>query len=131
MNKLYKRISKTASGTQTCLVLNSAAAFLEDFSNIFDTVFVYKDQEPVVRRKNIIYQEFFDEAINLPKFDLVFTDLDGLKNLYFIERLLVRQHPIIMIHSENYLDKQFSEFLKNCQYVVVDIAKGFQTWKKK
>jgi hypothetical protein len=131
MNKLYKRISKTASGTQTCLVLNSAVAFLEDFSNIFDTVFVYKDQEPVVRRKNIIYQEFFDEAINLPKFDLVFTDLDGLKNLYFIERLLVRQHPIIMIHSENYLDKQFSEFLKNCQYVVVDIAKGFQTWKKK
>jgi hypothetical protein len=131
MNKLYKRISKSACGTQTCLVLISAVAFLEDFSNIFDTVFVYKDQEPVVRRKNIIYQEFFDEAINLPKFDLVFTDLDGLKNLYFIERLLVRQHPIIMIHSENYLDKQFSEFLKNCQYVVVDIAKGFQTWKKK
>jgi hypothetical protein len=131
MNKLYKRITKIASGTQTCLVLNSAAPFLEDFSNIFATVFVYKDQDPVIRRKNIIYQEFFDEAINLPKFDLVFTDLNGLKNLFFIERLLVRQHPIIMIHSENHIDAPFSEFLKNCQYVVVDIAKGFQTWKKK
>lgn len=131
MNKFYKRITKTADGTQACLVLNSAAVLLEDFSNIFNTVFVYKDQEPVLRRKNIIYQEFFDEAINLPKFDLVFTDIDGLKNLYFIERLLVRQHPIIMIHSEDYIDAPFSEFLKNCQYVVVDIAKGYQTWKKK
>jgi hypothetical protein len=131
MNKFYKRITKVADGTHSCLVLNSAVEFLEDFSNIFDTVFVYKDQEPVVRRKNIVYQEFFDELINLPKFNLVFTDIDGLKNLFLIERLLVRQHPIIMVRSENYIDKNFSDFLKNCQYVIVDIAKGYQIWKKK
>ncbi len=131
MNKFYKRITKAADGTHSCLVLGSATEFLEDFSNIFETVFVYKDHEPLIRKKNIVYQEFFDELINLPKFNLVFTDISGLKNLRLVERLLVKQHPTIMVYSENYIDKEFSDFLKNCQYVIVDIGKGYQLWKKK
>ena len=131
MNKFYKRITKTADGVDSCLVLNSAANLLEDFSNIFGTVFVYKEHNVVVKRKNIVYQEFFDELINLPKFNLIFTDVDGIKNLRLVERLLIKQKPTLMIYTENYIDKEFSDFLKSCQYVITDISKGYQIWKKK
>lgn len=131
MNKFHKRISKAADGTDFCLVLSPATEFLEDFSEIFDTVFAYKESDVTIKRKNIVYQEFFDELINLPKFNLVFTEVDGVKNLRLVERLLIRQHPTIMIYSENYIAKEFSDFLKSCQYVIVDIGKGYQLWKKK
>jgi len=131
MNKFHKRITKAADGTDFCLVLSGGTEFLGDFSEIFNTVFVYKEHDAIVKRKNIIYQEFFDELINLPKFNLIFTEVSGVKNLRLVERLLVRQHPTIMIYTDNYIDKEFSEFLKNCQYVIVDIGKGNQIWKKK
>lgn len=131
MSKFHKRVKKLSSNTEFCLVLRSGLESIEDFSEIFSCVFVYKDADPVYKAKNVVYQESFEELERMPHFDFVFTDEEGLKNLSFVQSLLRIQQPVLMVKAELYIDKIFSNILKECRYDLVDFVKGYQTWKKR
>lgn len=131
MSKFHKRISKTVDITDYCLVLDSSIGAIETFSEIFNTVFVYKTSEIVFKSRKLVYQEKFEDLNALPHFNFVYTEIESIKNLEIVKSLLMMQKPVLMIKSENYIDKRYSSILKECRYELVDFAKGYQIWKKK
>lgn len=128
MSKFLKRLRKIKKNLCNCVVLGTGLGRLLEFAEGFNSVFILKTNQPLVKGKNIIYRENFKEISIITDIDFAFVDTDQLDKIDEIENLLNKCRPIIMINSGEFIDPNFSKKLRLMGYDIVELLKDYQIW---
>ena len=124
MRKLDKRI-------RNVLVVGTALKQLEDLLESFATVFVIDNLNTRLRKRNIIYQEDFDNIHLLTDIDLIIIDFAHEYAIPELIQVWRRTNPTIVIQGPELISKDYQKLLKVDHYAIIEVAKGYYVWKNK
>jgi hypothetical protein len=129
MANLAKKLRKLLKHRRNIAMIEPTPEFLEEMSEQFDTIFVFSEQPPLIRKRNIIYRlDYNDTAIasDISMIHITTEHLDKLSNCLV---LINKSKPAIMIDNPNPLGKKSTRWLENVSYEIKELAKHWQMWK--
>jgi hypothetical protein len=131
MTKFSKRIKKINRKSRNLLVLGTAFGNLEELLDSFDTVFVVSNNLPIIKKRNLIYRENYDNIHMLTDIDIIIVDLDHGNFIPELIQVWRRTNPAIVVQGPDLISKDIQKILKADHYNIVDIAKNYYLWKNK
>lgn len=129
MSKFAKRIKKLNKKSRNILVAGSAWGNLSELTDSFGTIFLIDDKKRILRSKNIVYRENFDNISHLYDVDVVLIDLDHENHITELLPLLKRWNSLIVIEGPALISQENQRFLKSHNYQIVDVYKNYYVWK--
>ena len=127
MTDINKTIRKIAGNQKNALALYVDEEFIAGAAENFNTVFVYSNSQ-VVRARNIVYRENFNDMSVLSEIGVVLFAGENLSSLKYLKDLLSKTRAAIILFSPELMDAEHAKLLKNYRYQIVDIRKKFQVW---
>jgi len=131
MTKFAKKVTKAVKHTNNAIVIGRGFGYFDELIETFKTVFVLSDGVNETKGRNIVYREEFSDIKQLPYIDAVFVDNEQLENMKKLENLLQQTSLTLYIGTDHFLHPEYSTFLGNKKYEVVEITKSYQVWKSK
>ena len=129
MSKFAKRIKKLNKKCRNILVVGNAWGNLQEISENFNNIFLIDDQKRILRAKNIIYRENYDNLNHINDIDIILLDLDHENHLSELLPVFKRWSSIILIQGPDLISKENQKFLKSHHYQIVEIHKNYFQWK--
>jgi len=129
MNKFGKRIKKFIGRAENALVVGHGFEKLPEILQTFKTVFVVSENLPVIKAKNLIYRESFDDLNALTELTVIFFDRNQIDKLKITIPLWYRQKPHIIIEGNIVIDRELSADLYNHGYRAVELQGTHHIWK--
>lgn len=129
MSKFVKRIRKLNKASRNVLIVGQAWGNLQDVVESFSSIFLIDDQKRIIRAKNVIYRENFDNVSQLQDVDLILLDLDHENHINNILPILKRWTSILIIEGPGLISKENQNFLKTHRYEIVEVQKRHYVWK--
>ena len=106
MSKFKKRITKSMSKPlNDCLVIGQGYGFLKDILEMYNTVFIYGNNEPVPKAKNLILRTSIDVAYNIPNITTIFIDQTHIKYFDQLIPILTSAAPDLYIEGNEVVPK--------------------------
>lgn len=130
MSKFIKRVKKSLRGIDTALVLGDAFGNLPEVLTVFNSVFVYNDQHPDLRRKNLVYIQKGCSLDTLPNIDAVFINLSRVKEIESLVLIMTKFKPTIFIEGDEVIGRSLSVELYRNNYRASEQLGTFHSWKK-
>ena len=131
MSKFAKRIKKLNKKCRNILVVDHAWGNLQEISENFNNIFLIDDQKRILRAKNIIYRENYDNLNHINDIDTVLVDLDHENHLSELLPVFKRWNSLILIEGPDLISKENQKFFKSHHYQIVEIHKTYYQWKLK
>jgi hypothetical protein len=131
MTKFSKRIRKINRRARNLLVIGTAFGNLEELLDSFDTVFVVGNNPPIIKKRNLIYRENYDDIHTLTDVDIIIVDFDHSNFIPELTQVWRRTNPAIVVQGPELISKDIQKILKSDHYNIVDVAKGYYLWKNK
>lgn len=129
MSKFAKRIKKLNKKARNLLVVGNAWGNMNDLLESYATIFHIDDQQRIVRAKNVVYRENFDNIHLLQDVDLAIIDLDHQNHLSELLPVFKRWSSLILLQGPEIISKENQQFLKSHNYQIVEIHKSYFQWK--
>lgn len=130
MTKFQKKISKTAKKLDNCLLIGNGFGFLEEFLEIFKTVFVINDPKPEIRAKNLIFRDDSENLSQLAELTHIIFDRHSVTELEKYQYLWQKHNLVIIIEGNNPIEREFSKPLYNTHWQCTDTQGYFHIWEK-
>ncbi len=103
MTKFSKRIKKINRKSRNLLVLGTAFGHLEELLDSFGTVFVVSDNLPIIKKRNLIYRENYDDIHVLTDVDIIIVDFDHGNFIPELTQVWRRTNPAIVVQGPDLL----------------------------
>ena len=113
------------------LVVGTAFGNLEELLDSFNTVFVVSNDPPIIKKRNLIYRENYDDIHTLTDVDIIMIDFDQSNFIPELTQVWRRTGPAIVVQGPDLISKDIQKILKSDHYNIVDVAKGYYLWKNK
>jgi len=121
MSKFAKRIKKLNKKARNVLVVGNAWGNVQEIIDSYNTIFLVDDHQRVIRARNIVYRENFDNIHSLHDVDVILLDLDHQNHLVDLLPLFKRWSSLIIIEGPELISKENQTFLKAHNYQIVEI----------
>ena len=131
MTKFSKRIKKINRRARNLLVIGTAFGNLEELLDSFDTVFVVSSNPPIIKKRNLIYRENYNDIHTLTDVDIIIVDFDHNNFIPELTQVWRRTNPAIVVQGPDLISKDIQKILKSDHYNIVEVAKGYYLWKNK
>ena len=131
MTKFSKRIKKINRRARNLLVLGTAFGNLGELLDSFDTVFVITNSPPIIKKRNLIYRENYNDIHTLTDVDIIIVDFDHSNFISELTQVWRRTNPAIVVQGPDLISKDIQKILKSDHYNIVEVAKGYYLWKNK
>ena len=131
MSKFAKRIKKINRRARNLLVIGTAFGNLEEILDSFDTVFVVSSNPPIIKKRNLIYRENYNDIHMLTDIDIIIVDFDHSDFISELTQVWRRTNPAIVVPGPELISKDIQKILKSDHYNIVEVAKGYYLWKNK
>jgi hypothetical protein len=128
MNKFIKRIRKIKKNPRFAIYLGSHHADIENFLELFPTIFWYKADDSSKSKKNLIYVSDLKFLNSLNEVEMVVVSDLEKPMVIDIQPLLIKSRPIILSRSADQISNEQSEFFKKIRYHATDLINGYQIW---
>jgi hypothetical protein len=129
MSDFGKKLRKMAKRKANVVALNPDSELLESISDNFQTVFVYVNTPPVVKKRNIVYREEIHTLFDLPDVCLIVVDDEMSKTLIYMRELIKRNKPLVVVQSGEILHKRIFKWMNDeVHYDLTELAKKWQCW---
>jgi len=129
MSKFAKRIKKLNKKARNVLVVGNAWGNVQEIIDSYNTIFLVDNHQRVIRARNIVYRENFDNIHSLHDVDVILLDLDHQNHLVDLLPLFKRWSSLIIIEGPELISKENQTFLKAHNYQIVEIHKTYFQWK--
>ena len=129
MSKFAKRIKKLNKKCRNVLVVGNAWGNLTELVENFNSIFLIDDQKRIVRAKNVIYRENFDNISHIYDVDIILINLDHENRIAELLPVIKRSNPVIVTEGPEIISKENQKFLKSHHYEIVEIHKTYFQWK--
>ncbi len=129
MSKFAKRLKKLNKKARNILVVGNAWGNVQELAEFYNTVFLVDDQQRMVRGRNIVYRENFDNIHLLYDVDIVLFDIDHQNHISELFQVFKRWDSLIIIQGPELITKENQNFLKSHNYQIVEIHKTYYQWK--
>jgi len=130
MSKFIKKITKSKKDPRNILVLGIGFDRLEDLCNSFASIFIISTEKQIVRKRNLIYKENFDQLEMLPDIDVIVMDRNQDLHISKLLSLLNKYQPVILVQGIELFGKAEYKFLKTYGYAVTQMFNDSHLWKK-
>jgi hypothetical protein len=131
MNKFKKRITKNIRKTPIdALVLGNAFGRLDAVLDVFDTVFLYGNDDLTLRFRNLIYRTELNSTFNLYNLTAIFIDLKHIGLFETLVPLLNNPQPDLFIEGNEVIPKTETKILYREGYRAVAQLGDFHQWSK-
>jgi len=131
MAKFKKRIIKTIEKpTNSALVMGNGFGHLEEILEMFNTVFVFRDDPPGIKSRNLIYKSNLKAVNDLKGIDVVFFDLQKVNFFEHISPLLVGSMPDLIVEGNDVVLKDKTENLYRNGYRALAQGGSWHYWRK-
>ena len=97
----------------------------------FDTVFVVSSNPPIIKKRNLIYRENYNDIHTLTDVDIIIVDFDHSNFIPELTQVWRRTGPAIVVQGPDLISKDIQKILKSDHYNIVEVAKGYYLWKNK
>jgi hypothetical protein len=131
MSKFKKRLTKPRNDLQTALVLGQGFGYLIEILELFKTVFVIADSRPIIKSKNLVYRENFNNLEVLSDISIIFVDLYCLDQLNNLISVWNKCSPEIIIEGDDVVKLEAVNVLRSHSYQPVAQEGIFHVWNKK
>lgn len=131
MTSFGKKLQKSEKNLQNAVVLGTAFGNLESIVNFFNSVFVFDTEPPKFKKKNLIYNENFNNIDTINEVSHVFVDLNKVSEISKIQSILTRFHVRILIEGTDVIDREKASLLWNIQYIPIERLDNHHLWIKK
>lgn len=129
MSKFAKRIKKLNKKARNVLVLGNAWDHVSEIIDSFNTLFLIDDKKRVLRGRNVVSREDYNNIHLVTDVDLILIDLDHQNHLAELLPVIKRYNPIILTEGRDVITKDNQNFLKSHNYQIVEINKTYYQWK--
>ena len=131
MTKFSKRIKKINRRARNLLVIGTAFGNLEELLDSFDTVFVVISNPPIIKKRNLIYRENYNDIHTLTDVDIIIVDFDHNNFIPELTQVWRRTNPAIVVQGPDLISKDIQKMLKSDHYNIVEVVYGYYLWKNK
>jgi hypothetical protein len=131
MSKIAKRSHKILKNTECCLVVGDIIDTPETFLSSFKTVFVLKTDSRIIKGRNIVYKEKFNDITSIKNIDIVFLSTTALNEFDKISNVLTFFRSVVYINHGEFLPKEYTNKFASIGYEIVELIKNYQVWKPK
>ena len=131
MTKFSKRIKKINRRARNLLVIGTAFGNLEELLDSFDTVFVVSSNPPIIKKRNLIYRENYNDIHTLTDVDIIIVDFDHNNFIPELTQVWRRTNPAIVVQGPDLISKDIQKMLKSDHYNIVEVVYGYYLWKNK
>ena len=131
MTKFSKRIKKINRRARNLLVLGTAFGNLGELLDSFDTVFVITNSPPIIKKRNLIYRENYNDIHTLTDVDIIIVDFDHSNFISELTQVWRRTNPAIVVQGPDLISKDIQKMLKSDHYNIVEVVYGYYLWKNK
>lgn len=129
MSKFAKRIKKINKKARNLLVVGNAWGNMNDLLESYNTIFHIDNQHRIIKAKNVVYRENFDNIHLLQDIDLAIIDFDHQNHLSDLLPVFKRWSSLILLQGPEIISKENQQFLKSHNYQIVEIHKTYFQWK--
>jgi hypothetical protein len=131
MSKIAKRSHKILKNTECCLVVGDIIDTPETFLSSFKTVFVLKTDSRIIKGRNVVYKEKFNDITSIKNIDIVFLSTTALNEFDKISNVLTFFRSVVYINHGEFLPKEYTNKFASIGYEIVELIKNYQVWKPK
>ena len=103
---------------------------MDEILDLFNTIFIIKDDSPKIRAKNIVYLPNLHELHDTSSVTMSFVDKTKVDDLSILVPLLARGHSMILIEGTEVIGRDKSKLLYTYGFEAVLQSKGFHLWKQ-
>lgn len=131
MAALVKKLKKIAGDAHNAVAIDPDIEAVEALSTIFQSVFVYTENDHVIKKRNIIYRQELDDLTKLPDISMIYIGMDAIKYLSRFNGIIEKYKALIVIPHDEHLEKSTTKWLTEIRYEIIYLAKRLQIWKYK
>ncbi len=132
MTKFSKRITKIhRKPLQNALVIGPGFGFLEEISNIFQTVFIINDQRPTFRSKNIVYKENYEDLHLLIDISVIFFDLSKINDINITSPVFTKWKSTVIVEGNEPIARDYTQSLYHHGWQCTSQQGFFHSWELK
>ncbi len=129
MASLAKKLGKILRNNRNVVMIEPSSEMLAEMSLHFENVFVFTENQPMVKKKNIIYRQGFEDFNSLPDISLLYVGRNSMDKLLNCQNLLLKSRNFVMIESAEELGKKLKRLFVGASYELTEISKKWQMWK--
>lgn len=128
MNKFQKRLSKNIKKSPIhCVVVGNGFGHIDDFIELFDTVFLLESSLDI-REKNVILRQEIQGVFNLSDVGGIFVDYDKKHVIDYLSPLLSKQNPDVFVEHDDVLEREYTKVLYQLKYRAIAQLGGYHQW---
>lgn len=128
MNKFQKRVKKLNKNVDNCLVVGKGFGFLQEISEIYNTMFVIDNFRPELKLKNLVYREDSQDLVYMTDITAIFFDLETTNRLNEFMDLAFKWKSVIVIEGNDPIGRDLSGPLYKTGYQCKDLQGFFHIW---
>jgi hypothetical protein len=129
MSKIAKRSHKIVKNADSCLVVGDVIDTPETFLPYFKTVFILKSDDRIIKGRNVVYKEKFNDINLIKTIDFVFLSVSALDQFDKISNVLTYFRSPVYIDYGEFLPKDQSNKFSSIGFEIVELIKNYQVWK--
>ena len=132
MTALHKKINKLIRPKNFAVILGENPELVSEMSKIFRTVFVYYDNNKIVRERNVVYRAMLanDEKISEVE-AIIIADLEEAENLKNLHYTIAKERPKIIVYSSDLPKESICKWLGNeMGYRITHQEKQLYVWMR-
>lgn len=130
MNKIQKRIRKLSRNSTNSLVIGEAFGNLSTILEIYNTVFIISEKEPLIKARNLVYRENISNLNNIVDVGAIFYDLSQIHKLENLQHFWSRNNSSIFIEGNDVIGREYSKPLYDSGWRATSQQGFFHVWEK-
>lgn len=130
MDKFEKRLRKISQNTNNAIVLGKVFGNLEKILSIYGTVFIFGNEPPEIKAKNLVYKENFTNLNHITETGVIFFDLTKIHHLEDFKMFWQRNNSKIIIEGNDPIGREFSKPLYDTGWGCTGLHGSFHVWEK-
>lgn len=130
MNKFKKRLTKIIGRPQNAVVIGQGFGQLTDLLETFSTVFIFSWDQPILKAKNLVFRENFNDLNPLHDITAIFIDLDQMQHLENISKIWHKNKCTILIEGNTPIGRNLSGPLYRDHFRCIDQHGIYHVWKQ-
>lgn len=130
MDKFCKRVTKISKNCHNAVVVGDVFGNLEKVLLIYQSVFVIGNNQPLIKAKNLIFRETFQNLNQLTEVNGIFFDLKHIMQLENLKEVWQRNDSKIFIEGNDPIERNFSKPLYETNWGCTSLQGNFHVWER-
>ncbi len=130
MTAFAKKVAKAVKRPDTCIIIGNAFGHLDEIVETFNTVFILSSGDRVVKGKNVVYRESFDDITALPPVTAIFFNKETLEQINLVEKVIEKNRAMVFVEGDSQISENQHLYMKKKKYKLTETFKDHQRWER-